>query len=144
MSLNRNLSKAVVTVSAMSTVAAGTSNQTSSSIDTRGATTVRWIASLGTLTASQVTKLKVQESDDNATWSDVTGAETPAMADADSNKLLIVDIYKPQKRYQQAIVERATANAVINGVIAELYLEDFQPVTQDASVSQVVYLDNPA
>ena len=144
MSLNRNLSKAVVTVSAMSTVAAGTSNQTSSSIDTRGAATVRWIASLGTLTASQVTKLKVQESDDNATWTDVTGAETPAMADADSNKLLIVDIYKPQKRYQQAIVERATANAVINSVVAELYLEDFQPVTQDASVSQLVILDNPA
>ena len=149
MSLNRNLTKAVVTKHVLNAVAAGTTNQTSSAVDTLGAAAVRFIADIGTLTSSQVTKLKVQESsDDGATdaYADVTGSETAAMADADSNKLLIVDIYKPQKRWIRPVVNRATANAVITAAWVELYLPDFQPVAtvDSVNISQYKTLDNPA
>ncbi len=134
-----HLTDAVVTMHVKNAVAAGTSNQTTSVVDLNavgGGDAIRFIADVGALTAGQVTKMKVQYSDDNVTFSDVAGSETAAMADGDSNKLLICDVVKPLHRYFQAVVERGTQNAVINCVIAEVYRARKQAVTQDATVSQ--------
>jgi hypothetical protein len=100
---------------------------------------VRFIALLGALTGSQVTKLKVQGSPDGSDYTtlggDLLGSSTVAMADADGTKMLVCDVYRPIHRYVRAVVVRGTANAVIDGVIAELYDPITEPTTDDTTVS---------
>lgn len=145
MALTHQLTKATVTVRHINAVAAGTSNQLATAgIDTQGYDAYRFVALLGTLTATQVTSLSAYECDTLAgSYTLVAGATTAAAADGDSNKMLILDVFKPQKRFIKAQVNRATANAVIDGVVCELWLASFQPTTQDASVSKSLVLDNP-
>jgi hypothetical protein len=130
-----HLTDAVKTVHVLNAVAAGTTNQNTTSVDLQGFDGCRFIADIGTLTANQVTSLKVQSSTDNSNFSDITSAATANMADGDSGKTLIVDVIRPGSRYLRGVVLRATANAVINCVIAELYRLRTAPVTQDTSVS---------
>lgn len=120
----------------MNAVAAGTTDQNSSSVDMQAAEgfdEVTFLAAFGTLTATQVTKIFAQESDDDSTWSDSAGSESSALADADSNKTLLVTI-RPTKRYVRCVVDRGTANAVIDGVFAFLTKAHKVPVTQSADV----------
>lgn len=138
-----NLSKATKTLVISTGITAGSSNNNpSTTIDTLGYSAVRIMALLGTLTSTQVTSLGVNQSDDNSSWD--TGASTNKTGnagDSDAGKLLILDIYKPKKRYLQVQVNRATANAVITAIIAELWLADFMPVTDTTSISKLTVLD---
>lgn len=123
----------------MNAVAAGLTNQTSDSVDLAGYDGVVFIALLGALTAGQVTKLKLQSSSDDGVadaYADIADTETAAMADADSNKMLVCDLRNPPERYVQAILERGSSNAVIDGVIAIPYHARELPQDVDADVSQ--------
>lgn len=101
---------------------------------------ILFVCAMGALTATQVTNLKAQQSNDNGVadpYADITGAATAAAADTDSNKLLILDVYRPLKRFVRPVVNRATANAAIDGVIALRYGAKRAPTTQPATdVSQ--------
>ena len=120
-------------------VAAGSTDVESSAIDMLDYDNVMLIAGLGTLTAGQVTALSAEggpnsdESSVSATWTPTT----PAMADGDSNKLLILDIEKPLYRYIFATINRKTQNAVIDFGIAILYNGKAKPAVVDSSVSQL-------
>jgi hypothetical protein len=129
-----HLTDYVKTVQVLGAVAAGTSNQNAAGVDLQGFDGGRFVADFGALTSTQVTSLKVQGSSDNSNWTDITGANTAALGDANSNTILIVDVLRPATRYLRAVVLRGTANAVINCVIAELYRLRTAPVTQDATV----------
>ena len=100
---------------------------------------VRFIALMGALTGTQVTKLKVQGSPDGSDYTtlggDLLATATAAMADADGTKMLVCDVYRPVHRYLRAVVDRGTANAVIDGVIAELYDPISEPTSDDTTVS---------
>jgi hypothetical protein len=147
MSVNRQLTKSVKTVVVSTGIVAGTTSTNCTTVDTLGYSGYRVVALLGALTATQVTSLKVQEfdTDTSGSYADVTGAATGAAADGDAGKLLILEVYKPQKRWIRPVVVRGTANAVITAVLVELYLPDFQPVaTVDATnISAYKTLDNP-
>lgn len=118
--------------------AAGTSVITpSTGVDMLGFDGVLFVAMLGTLTAGQVTSLQAGDSTTNGSFSAITGAVTAAMLDADSNKCLVLDVFHPQKRFITPILNRATQNAVIDGVIAIQYAGKKAPTVQDATtVSQ--------
>ena len=131
-----NLTHQVKTVRVVNATVAGTTEVDSTAVDMTGFEAVRFVAGFGTLTAGQVTKLAIQESSDNSSWgASITGTITAAMADGDSNKLLITDLYIPTKRYVRAAVIRGAQNAVIDFVIAELYRASVMQVAADASVS---------
>lgn len=117
--------------------AAGSTDLTSDSVDMAGFDGVLFIAHLGTLTAGQVTALRSQHSADDSTFGDIADGATGNAADGDGNKLLFVDVYRPQKRYVRVILDRATANAVLNGIIAIQYCGDKAPFTH-ADISQSV------
>lgn len=143
--MEQQLSKNVVVIHNMNAVAAGTTNQTGAAVDTQGFDGVMFIADIGALTATQVTSLKAQDGlTSGGAYNDIAGSNTSAMADGDSNKLLVVDIYKPQLRFLKPVVLRATANAVINCVIAILYKGLKGPVVNDATLSQIRSLVSPA
>lgn len=136
----------VKTIRAMNAVAAGTSDQNSSVVDTAGYEAVRFIALFGTLTATQVTSVKVQQGalSDGSDMADLEGTSTGPLADGDSNKALIVEVVRPRERYVRLVVDRGTANAVIDGVIAELYQPRVMPITQDTTVSAAEKHASPA
>lgn len=132
-----HLSDEVKVTRVMNAVAAGTTDQESSIIDMAGYDGVLFVASFGTLTASQVTSVKVQQNSANSTsgMADLAGTSTGPLADADSNKVLMVDVFQPEEQYLRLVVDRGTANAVIDGVVAIQYKARALPVTQSSTVS---------
>ena len=134
-----NLSKETKVTRVMNAVAAGTTDQTGSSVDMQGFEGVMFVAALGTLTATQVTELKAQQSSDDGsvdTFADLTGTKTTAMSDDDDNQVIVLDIYKPVERYVRPILLRETANAVIDGIIAIQYRPKKKPTTHCATTVQ--------
>lgn len=127
--------------------AAGTTTVTTDTIDTIGYDSVAIIAMTGDVTDTSVLTLTGQAGDesDGSDAVDLTGAIatfTAGASDADS-KLLIVDLHKPNSRYVRATLDRATANAVVNGVIAVLYNSHERPVSLDADVIASVLVNDP-
>jgi hypothetical protein len=134
----------------MNGVAAGTTVQTSSAVDMAadgGYDGVLFIAMVGALTANQVTALKAQQSSDDGSadaYSDIEGSKAGPLADGDSNDCLAIDIYRPTKRYLKAVLLRATANAVIDGIVAIQYKGRLPPVSQAAELIDLQRLVSPA
>lgn len=131
----------------MNAVAAGVTSQTSSAVDMTGWDSVEFVALLGSLTVSQVTKLKAAQSSDDAgadDYTDLAGSATAQFADAHSNKLGRLEINRPLKRYVKCTIVRGTANAVIDGMIAILRRARKVPIAQDASVAVSKSLNSPA
>lgn len=127
--------------------AAGTTVVNGTSVDMAGWDGVLFVALIGALTATQVTRLKAQQSDDNGSadaFADLASSATPAMADGDSNEVVLLDVFRPSERYVRPVVVRGTANAVIDGVFAIQYRGRTLPVTQDSStVQSLVKLVSP-
>lgn len=135
-----NLSKQVNIVRSINATAAGTSAINGTHVDMEGWDSVVFICLMGTLTATQVTSLKAQNGSqsNDSDQADITGAVTPNAADADSNKALVLEVYRPQKRYVRPVVNRGTANAVIDGVVAIQYQGDkLPPAALDTTISQL-------
>lgn len=131
----------------MNAVAAGTSAQTSSAVDMRGWESVEFVAMFGTATTTHVTKLKAQQSSDDAAadaYADLASSLTSQMADGDSNKIARLEVVKPRERYVKCQIVRGTANIVIDGMIAILSGPHNEPITQDATVSVNKSLVSPA
>lgn len=123
---------------AVNATAAGTSVLTASTgVDMLGFEGALIICSMGALTASQVTSLQATDSATNSSYVAITNAVTAAALDADSNKLLVLDVYRPVKRFLSVQVNRATANAAIDGVVIVQYNTKKAPTTfAAAQVSQ--------
>lgn len=123
------------TIRVMNAVAAGTTDQTSSAIDTQGFEGVKIYTAFGTITSGAVTSVKVQQSSDDAAadaYADLAGTSI-TVADDDDNQVVVHDIYRPQERYLKVVIDRGTQNAVIDGIIAVLYGADKMPTTDDSS-----------
>lgn len=119
----------------MNAVAAGTTTQTSSAVDMAGYQGVRFIVSLGAVTATGVPAVKASDCDTSGgSYSDIAGSlGTAYVASTDDNKVWVLDIYRPTHRFVKCIVTRGTANAVIDGIVAELYEPRNQPAIDDAT-----------
>jgi hypothetical protein len=148
MIISHNLARMVDVRRSLNAVAAGTSTQNGTGIDMRGYDGVLFIAGVGTLTATQTTSLKAQQSDDDGgtdTYDDLAGSSSGNLADGDSNKLLVLDIYRPQKRYVRPVVVRGTANAVIDFVLAIPYRGQVMPALLHSTVAKAFkVLSSPA
>lgn len=114
---------------------AGTSLLTTDTIDTSNYEGVLIVAKVGTITGSGTATLQVQGGDlaNGSDATNITGAAAVASTSADSDQLVIVDVYKPMQRYITATVTRAVANSVVDGVYAVLYNGRKMPVEQDAT-----------
>lgn len=142
--MQRNLTYGARTFVSSAGATAGTSAVNGTSVDMLGYEGVRFIAILGTLTATQVTSLKLQGSTDNATFVDLAGTSVGPAADGDGGKTLICEIFRPQHRYIRPVLGRGTANAVLQAILAEQFLSRFEPVAADATVSAQKVLDYTA
>lgn len=123
------------TVRVLNAQAAGTSDLTSAAIDTAGWDGVKIYTAFGALTSGAVTSVKLQQSSDDGgsdAYADLAGSSVP-VADSRSNDVVVHDIYRPKERYIKAVIDRGTANAVVDGVWAVLYNNKKQPTTDDSA-----------
>jgi len=130
-----NLAKMVSAIRVSNAVAAGTSDVTSSAIDMQNYEGCLMIFALGTITASAVTSCKAQQSSDDGgsdAYADLTGTSI-TVADDDDNQIVILDIYKPKERYLKGIIDRATQNAVVDGIFVLRYGAKKLPAVDDSS-----------
>lgn len=130
--------------------AAGAAAQTaltSDIVDMANYEGVVFIALTGDVTDTSVLGLNVEHGDASGggDMADTTlsAAYTAGASDADS-KMLVVDCFRPQKRYVRAVLTRTTANAVLGGIVAIQYGPRKQPVTQDATAIDVEFAVSPA
>jgi hypothetical protein len=106
-------------------------------LDLQDCDSVTGIAILGDVTATSVVTLKAYTGDEAAlgdgAYETVTATKTADATNAD-NKLLILDVVKPGKRYCRFDLVRATANAVVDGIIGIRYNFRTIPTTQPTDV----------
>lgn len=128
---------------------AGTSDITTSVVDTQGYDSVCFVAALGDITATSILTLTAKTNSANSTSSPAPTALTPAVtytaaaSDAD-NKMMALDINKPRDRYVFAVLNRTTANAVVDGIFAILYNKQDRPLkAQDATMLVSAFLNDP-
>lgn len=117
--------------------AAGATGYAGTTIDTHGYDGVAFVFVFGALTASQVTKVKLQggAASDGADAADLAGSLSAALADADGGKALVVDLYRPAQRFITPYVVRGTANAVVTAILAVLYHANLTPTSYGATVA---------
>lgn len=126
--------------------AVGTSTITGTAIDMQGYDGILFVGVCGAFTDGSF-DLKAQ--DDTVVGmggaADIAGSKVSAVA---SNKFVMLDIFRPQKRFIRAAVVRGGATgSVIGGVIAFRYKADKVPVpttAQDASLAASKSLASPA
>lgn len=134
-----SLLKNAQVVKAFAAVGAGSSDSVGTVIDATNAESVLVNVQIGTLTAGQVTSLELYgatASDGSDSAAFATPVKTAAMADADSNKILALEIVRPTKPYLVPVVHRATQNAVIVGGTAVVTNNRVVPITQSTAVSK--------
>jgi hypothetical protein len=106
----------------------------SSVIDTQGYDSVTFVVAFGAIAATGTAIVKAQQSSDNSAdaYDDLLGSGQ-SVATAGSNKVALLEIACPQKRFVKCAVARATANVAIDSIIAILTSAKKEPVTQDAT-----------
>lgn len=135
------LSTAVKPIRVMNAQAAGLTTVNGSWVDLQNADGARFLVAFGALTATQVTYVKLQgattsNQSDAADLLDVdtgTVIRTANLADTDSNKIVSLEVYKCKVRYVRPVVVRGTANAVVDGAIAEVVVRNKLPMVKDTT-----------
>lgn len=96
---------------------------TGTGIDTNGLDEISYLICVGDIAATATLNAKVQESDDNSAWSDVSGAAITQLGDTDDNKTPSIGVRlgsrANRKRYSRISVTTANG-AVVFGVEALL------------------------
>ena len=125
-------------------VSAGATAVTSVPIDTAGYEGVRLMIGFGAIVSGAATSIKARQgaAANMSDGADLAGT-SQTVADTDDNKIRIVDIYRPEKRYVDLVTSRATQNATIDFLVAEFYGVRVKPVTQHATVAGVEIFNSP-
>lgn len=129
---NQNLATLIKPIRVSNAVAAGTTTVNVTAVDMTDFAGVVFIALLGTITSTGVPSMKLQHSDDNSTFADVE-ASLQTYDDTAGNKMIVAELRSPLKRYVRASIGRATANVVIDGVIALPYGPTLAPPAIDST-----------
>lgn len=107
-------------------------------LDLAGFDSVLAIALLNDVDVSCVPTLKAYTGDNSAltdgAYEAVTAGGLTASATDHDNKLLVLDIVKPGKRYVRFDMTRAGGNLTLDGIVAIRYNARNMPVTQGADV----------
>ena len=123
-----NVSRGIKFTRVLNAVAAGTSDQNSWSVDMKSFDAVTFCMGFGAITASAVTSIKLQGSDDDSSFSNLAGTAI-TVADSDDDKIVLAEINPPQRRYVRCVVNPGTQNAVIDFAVALQSNANKAPVT---------------
>ncbi len=113
--------------------AAGTSDVTSTIVDTAGYQGVVFVTSVSTANATNALKVQGNTSNQTTGMADITGT---SIASGSSDEDLILEIHKPTLRYLQVVVARG-ASTTCESVWAVLYGGDNQVANNSVSGTQI-------
>ena len=118
-------------------------------IDMSGWEGVVFIVPITDIADTGVATLTVEQNDiDSDTgMDDLTGGAataTSATNDDLNDQLLVVDVFRPTKRYVQGVITSGTADVAFGNMIAILYNGSKFPVTQDDTVEAIAQVASPA
>lgn len=103
---------------AMAPQGAGQSDVDGLAIDVGTGRVATFIAYFGTVAANAVTSIKVQQSTTaTGPFADLADSKVDVAPD-DDNKLAIIEIENPTKRYVRMVLERGTSNATLHSALA--------------------------
>lgn len=133
-----NLSKLAKISTAITPTAgvAGTSDINGTTLDMEGFESVLVIVRMGTITASAVTSIKMQQgaASDMSDAADLAGT-AQTIADDDDDETFYIDLHQPTERYVRLVVDRGTQNAVVASANYIQYNGSVFPVTHGTGVS---------
>jgi len=112
--------------------AAAQTTVTSAAVEMRGVDACQFTVLAGAVTSGAAVACKVQGSADDSDWSDLAGTGQ-TIADDDDDKAFVLDVPYPRQRYLRCVVTRATQDAAIDGILAQQYLPQIEPVTHDTT-----------
>jgi len=128
--------------------AAGLTDFTSSALDMEDYDGVLFICAAGAVSATAVSQVKIQQSSDDGStdaYADLAGTFSAALVSGtDDNKVILIDVYRPQERYLKVVWHRSTANTVIDGIFAIRYHGKVMPAALDATVKALTKFSAPA
>lgn len=143
----QQLTNEVKTILCKTAVAAGATDITdATAVDVSNYEGVRFIFAFGAIVSGAATSVGAAALDTSSPTpgtDDLEGSKI-TVADTDDDKLVILDINRPRQRYVRPFVKRATQNATVNGIIAELYGPRVHPVTKDSTVTSQELHVSPA
>lgn len=116
-------------------VAAGTdgSRQALAAIDTAGYAGVAIVALIGTVTSTGVFTMRAKNYDDAGTPGSGTVNDIGSAVGVTSDKLVIMDVIEPTKRYVRADYQRTVANVIVHAIFAVLYNPNVAPVALETN-----------
>lgn len=130
-----NLSKSAKVTRVSNAVAAGTTTVNSSSVDMTSFDNVQFLVAFGAIVDGGSQSCKLQQSSDDGSadaWADLEGTKI-TVADDDDNQLVILDLSRPREKFVRCVVSRATQNSTIDGIVAQQYNGQVEPVVHDAT-----------
>lgn len=145
-----NLSKDVSLREVLAPIAAAsTIDSNSDRIDMSGFEGVLFVAPITDSVATGVAKLQVEQNDDDSdagmkALSGASATATCVVGDDLNGKLLVVDVYRPAKRYVQGVLTSTTANIAFGSMIAIPYGPRSKPVAAHASIAAAALAVSPA
>jgi hypothetical protein len=131
-----------------SLTAASNNDDNSTIIDMAGSEGVIFFTTITDCSASGEAILTIEENVDNADagMTALKGAMVKAtsIADDDLNgKVLVVDVYRPKKRYVQGVRTSATQNIAFGEIYAIRYGGKKLPVTEDSTIAASTSVTSP-
>jgi hypothetical protein len=113
----------------------------SARVDMKDYESVMFVALLGDATSGSVLQLTAKSNAADSTSGSTTekaGTQITAGASDYDNKMLIVDLHRPQNRYAYCSLAIDTQNCVVDGILAIQYNAKSKPITQGSTVGDGV------
>ena len=129
MNLDRNIFVKLIQVP----LAAGVTDPDSLSINMSDFDGVLFVGTIGLVTAGGVNIMTAQKSTDDVSFSNFSGVSVTAPANS-TNKIMVIDMYKPLFQFIRLVWTRNVANSVISGIVAYAYQGTKRPEVNDSSV----------
>ena len=126
----KNLSRYAKMTRVSNAVPAGQTSITTTSIDTTSHESAQFVVLFGAISPGAATSVVAQGSSDNQSFEDLDGT-VATVAETAGNQAYIVDIGHSRHRYLRCVINRGGANAVVDGVIAQQYMAQVEPVVHD-------------
>lgn len=119
--------------------AAATNITTGTWLDMEGFDSVQWLAMFGTITSGAATSIQAYASNDSGGSGSVALVGTQVtVLDTDDNNCVTLEVTRvPGYRYLQLQINRATQNAVVDGVVAIQYASHKQPTSDDVTTCRL-------
>jgi hypothetical protein len=128
---------------------ANNTDENSDRIDMSGWDGVVFVVPITDIDDTGVATLTVEQNDSDSdigmsALEDAEATATSATDDDLNDQLLIVDVYRPTKRYVQGVITSSADNVAFGNMIAILYNGSKFPITQDDTVEAIAQVASPA